>query len=195
MRITGGRARGIQLQSPATDQTRPATDYLREALFSSLGQVVAATRVLDLYAGTGAYGLEALSRGAQHTTFVEKNRSVHKCLKENICRVCKSLGITDPSLHTQTLHTDALKWTNPSGVGYDLIIADPPYPLLAKHSVTIIRHALSLLSQAPHSVLVLEAPGEFTIESLPAKFRIKKRIAKHQHQPSAILIESSDEDA
>ena len=75
MRITGGAARGIPLRAPKGSQTRPATDRMREAIFSRLGHRVSQARVADLYAGTGSYGLEALSRGATQVHFFEKKSS------------------------------------------------------------------------------------------------------------------------
>src|SRR3954470_14415206 len=92
MRISGGIARGITLAVPKGGQVRPATDGLRQAVFSSLGERVVAARFLDLFAGSGAYGLEALSRGAAGGVFVEQNHRATACLRENISAVCKSLG-------------------------------------------------------------------------------------------------------
>ena len=74
MRISGGKARGIPLRACKAPELRPATEANRERLFSSLGQAVINARILDLFAGTGSYGLEALSRGAVEASFVEKNK-------------------------------------------------------------------------------------------------------------------------
>ena len=79
MRITGGKARGIPLASPKGDATRPATDQLREAVFSSLGARIEGAQVADLFAGTGAYGLEAMSRGAIGGIFVEAFERAWAC--------------------------------------------------------------------------------------------------------------------
>src|SRR3954454_24471036 len=92
MRISGGAARGITLVTPKGDAVRPATDGMRQAVFSSLGARVAGARFLDLFAGSGAYGLEALSRGAIAGTFVEQNGKAVACLRQNIAAVCKSLN-------------------------------------------------------------------------------------------------------
>ena len=73
MRITSGFARGISLDAPKGDTTRPATDAARQAIFSSLGEAVVGAQVLDMFAGTGSYGLEAASRGAKSAVFVEKS--------------------------------------------------------------------------------------------------------------------------
>lgn len=92
MRITGGKARGIQLQSPSKGQTRPATDYLREAVFASLGGIAEGARVLDCFAGTGAYALEAMSRGAHSATLIEQNAAAVRCMRQNAAAVAKSAG-------------------------------------------------------------------------------------------------------
>src|SRR5690242_14529688 len=92
MRISGGAARGVPLLVPKGDAVRPATDGMRQAVFSSLGARVAGARFLDLFAGSGAYGLEALSRGAAGGVFVEQNAKAAACVKKNIETVCKSLG-------------------------------------------------------------------------------------------------------
>ena len=92
MRISGGLARGIELSVPKGDAVRPATDGMRQAVFSSLGPRVAGARFVDLFAGSGAYGLEAFSRGASGGTFVEQNAKAAACLRKNIAAVCRSLG-------------------------------------------------------------------------------------------------------
>src|SRR4051794_29287469 len=92
MRISGGRARGIPLLAPKGDAVRPATDGMRQSVFSSLGDRVVDARFLDLFAGSGAYGLEALSRGAATGVFVEQNAKAAACIERNIAAVCKSLG-------------------------------------------------------------------------------------------------------
>ena len=92
MRISGGLARGITLAVPKGEVTRPATDGMRQSVFSSLASAVPGARFLDLFAGSGAYGLEALSRGAVGGVFVEQNPRAVACVRKNIEAVCKSLG-------------------------------------------------------------------------------------------------------
>ena len=98
MRITGGQARGIPLTLPKGDAVRPATDALRQAVFSSLAARVPGVRFLDLFAGSGAYGLEALSRGDSGAVFVEKDARTAGFIRGNIAAVCKSLGRTPDGL-------------------------------------------------------------------------------------------------
>src|SRR3954471_22722366 len=105
MRITGGVARGIPLALPKGDSVRPATDALRQAVFSSLAARVPGARFLDLFAGSGAYGLEAFSRGAEGGVFVEKNARTADFIRRNITAVCKSLGRDEAGL--QVVAADA----------------------------------------------------------------------------------------
>ena len=126
MRISGGKARGIPLRSRKAQGLRPATEANRERLFSSIGDQVLQTRILDLFAGTGSYGLEGLSRGASHATFVEKNRKVSQVLCENIAGVLKSACL--PTSAAKVIVRDVLNLlksvpANP----FDLIFIDPPY--------------------------------------------------------------------
>ena len=91
MRITSGNARGIWLNSPKGDSTRPATDAARQAIFSSIGDAIIGSRVLDIFAGTGAYGLEAASRGASEILFVESDKKALDALKSNVYAVERAL--------------------------------------------------------------------------------------------------------
>src|SRR6186713_1475308 len=91
MRISGGGARGITLAVPKGDAVRPATDGMRQSVFSSLGARVTGARFLDLFAGSGGYGLEALSRGAAGGVFVEQNARTAGFIRDNLTAVCKSL--------------------------------------------------------------------------------------------------------
>ena len=90
MRISGGAARGVTLQVPKGDLTRPATDGMRQAVFSSLAARLPDARFVDLFAGSGAYGLEAFSRGAAGGVFVEQNAKAAACIRKNIAAVAKS---------------------------------------------------------------------------------------------------------
>ncbi|MEZ6021828.1 MAG: 16S rRNA (guanine(966)-N(2))-methyltransferase RsmD, partial [Planctomycetota bacterium] len=123
MRIISGQWRGRRLQAPDGLVTRPMLGRVREALFSSLGDRVDDARVLDLYAGTGSLGLEALSRGAAHVRFVEQDRKVQSVLKANIA----ALG-AEPSAEVRG--GDALAPNLWQGEPWDIVFLDPPYPLL-----------------------------------------------------------------
>ncbi len=121
MRIIAGQFRGRPLQAPAGLATRPTADRVRESLFSMLASRVGSfegLRVADLYAGSGALGFEALSRGAEHATFVDTDRGASAAIKAN----GHKLGITD---RIRILGASALSL--PRTDAFDLILADPPY--------------------------------------------------------------------
>lgn len=121
MRIIAGEWRGRKLVAPVGQQTRPTADRTRETLFSMLASRLGSfegLRVADLYAGSGALGLEALSRGAAHSTFVENDRAAVKAIEANAA----TLGATD-RIAVRATSAAALPKMEP----FDLILADPPY--------------------------------------------------------------------
>jgi 16S rRNA (guanine966-N2)-methyltransferase len=124
MRVIAGRLGGRRLGAPRGQATRPTSDRVREALFSALGDVSGA-RVLDLYAGTGALGIEALSRGAARATFVDNARPALAALRENLA----SLDLTgETSVIAQPVARAAASIEGP----FDLVFADPPYAAVAE---------------------------------------------------------------
>ena len=120
MRVIGGKARGRQLKSVPGKQTRPITDRVKEALFNILAGDVQGARVLDLFGGTGAVGIEALSRGARHVTFVEIAGKPYRVLKENL----RLTGFED---FATTVRGDAFAFLrgNPDEP-YDIVYIAPP---------------------------------------------------------------------
>lgn len=121
MRIVGGELGGRRLVAPRGSNTRPTADRVREALFSALFDVEALT-VLDLYAGSGAVGLEALSRGARSATFVENDRAALAALESNIA----ALGL---EARCTVLRYDVARALRTVEGPFDLVFADPPYHL------------------------------------------------------------------
>lgn len=123
MRITGGVHRSRTLRAPKGTATRPTSDRVREAVFSILEseRSLEGARVLDLYAGTGALGLEALSRGAAHATLVEKAKDALSCLRANIAAL--ELGDATAVVATAVERCVPLLGT----AAFDLVLADPPY--------------------------------------------------------------------
>ena len=122
MRIIAGSARGRRLKAPDTRGTRPATDRVREAVFSAIGAFVEGCDVVDLYAGSGSFGLEALSRGARSAMFVESGRKALDALRANI--KATGLGPADVSgLDVGGWLVDADR----AGARFDLVFMDPPW--------------------------------------------------------------------
>jgi 16S rRNA (guanine966-N2)-methyltransferase len=124
MRVIAGTAKGRRLQAPASRATRPLTDRMREAIFSSLGDQVEDALVLDLFAGSGAFGIEALSRGARRAVFVEKARSALVALRGNLAASGFEARVVDADV------ANFLRGSPPEAP-FDLIMLDPPFELAA----------------------------------------------------------------
>jgi 16S rRNA (guanine966-N2)-methyltransferase len=123
MRVVAGTYRGRSLKAPKGEQTRPTSDRVREALFSILGETVSEARVLDLFAGSGALGIEALSRGAATVTFVDSAHAAIRAINENL----ESLELEAEVIRLPVLR--ALGCTPVATRQYDLVFIDPPYRL------------------------------------------------------------------
>jgi 16S rRNA (guanine966-N2)-methyltransferase len=121
VRVTGGLAGGMNLQSPRSPGVRPTTDRVRSALFNILsGYGLEETRIVDLYAGTGSVGIEALSRGAAHSDFVEVDRRQVEVIRDNLT----STKMADRAM---VLRDDVLKAIERLHGPYDFMLMDPPY--------------------------------------------------------------------
>ena len=189
MRITGGVARGIRLTVPSRGQIRPATDRLRESVFSSLGPSVEGRRILDLFAGTGAYGLEALSRGAESVAFIEKDRNAVACLKANLMAVGKSLNRS--GLRTDVTQADVLHWRPAAAREFDLVFADPPFSRLESIIDPLFRFLSMLPIRGGELRLVLEVPGHYQPAS--PGWILVRRIGKGRDQPTCCLFRRDEE--
>ena len=121
MRVIAGTARGVPLVAPRDGNTRPITDRVKETLFGILGERVLNAVVLDLYAGSGAIGIEALSRGAAHATFVERGRDAIAALRTNLART----GLAT-SARVEATDVDRFLATGEGGP-WSLVVLDPPY--------------------------------------------------------------------
>ena len=145
MRVIAGTARGVPLAAPRGSQTRPITDRVKETLFGILGDRVPDARLLDLYAGSGAIGIEALSRGAAHADFVDRDRSALTALRANLERT----RVEGASVH----EVDVERFLATAEGPWDLVVLDPPYevraivaplravvPRLAPGATVVIKH-------------------------------------------------------
>lgn len=152
-RIIAGTARGARLEVPGAG-TRPTSDRVRESLFGALDSldVIAGARVLDLYAGSGALGLEAMSRGAASADFVERGRQAAAIVRRNAAVVSKAGGVPSGRVHEVAVHAYLLRAAGP----FDLVFTDPPYdfddaamtadlialrPLLSPEAVVVVERA------------------------------------------------------
>jgi 16S rRNA (guanine966-N2)-methyltransferase len=145
MRVISGTARGVPLTVPRDRATRPITDRVKETLFAILGERVPDARVADLYAGSGAIGIEALSRGAASVDFVERGRPALAALRTNLERTRLAEGAR---IHA----VDVARFLADETGAWDLVIADPPYE--ARAIVAPLQAAAARL--APGGMLVLK---------------------------------------
>ena len=164
VRIIGGRLRGRRIAVPDAPGLRPTPDRVRETLFNWVGPKMAGARVLDLFAGTGALGLEALSRGAAAVTLVEQQRVAVTALQETVQR----LGVPE----VRVVATDALSFLASDQGQYDLILLDPPFAadLLAPAVQAIVRHQ----RLAPDGVVYMEQPRDAGPPALPEGWNLHR---------------------
>jgi len=150
MRVIAGLAKGRRLLAPRDGGTRPMTDRAREGVFSSLGSAVPGARVLDLYAGSGSLGLEALSRGAVSVVFVERGRAALAVLRANVAAV---------GLGGDVVAGDVAVYLGRAAGPFDLAFVDPPYAL-ALASVEQVLGGLVHLLAAGGTVVLHRRAGE-----------------------------------
>jgi len=158
MRITGGTLRGRKLIVPKSPAIRPMRDQVRSALFSILGDLVEGSRFLDLFAGTGSVGIEALSRGASFAVFVDESREAVKLIERNL----QELGLTSRAEILQDDVFRALERLHRRGEPFDLVFVGPPYGQELAHKALERLGELSLLRD--EAVVVTEIFKKETLE-------------------------------
>jgi 16S rRNA (guanine966-N2)-methyltransferase len=158
LRIIGGEWRGRRIRFPGKGGIRPTPDRVRETLFNWLAAAVPGARCLDLFAGSGALGLEALSRGAREATFVELNR-------ENAARLRETVALLAPG-RASVVQADARAWLAGPAAAYDIAFLDPPF------EAGLLEAALEALAGrgwlAPEAFVYLEMPAKSGEPALPA---------------------------
>ena len=164
MRIIAGECRGRRIEGPSDDKTRPTSDPVRESIFNILGDRVVDRTVIDLFAGSGALGLEALSRGAKYATFVDINRENVRLIYRN----AKSLGYED---RTKVSLADAHRFGKSLSVDVEtplVFFLDPPYLEYERHADRIGELIESLVQKAPEgSTIVVESGKHWNEKLLP----------------------------
>jgi 16S rRNA (guanine966-N2)-methyltransferase len=125
MRVIAGTYGGRRLRAPRGPQTRPVTDRVKEAVFSSLGPEVPGSEIVDLYAGSGAFGIEALSRGARHAVFVESGRDALAALRDNLA----GLGVPSDTFAVEAVTVERYLDAAATGPCVHVAFCDPPWPL------------------------------------------------------------------
>ena len=161
MRVIAGSARGRRLKELQGMDTRPTTDKVKESMFNIIQFEVEGRKVLDLFGGTGQLGIEALSRGASHCTFVEMRRDAVTLMRDNL----KTTEFTDQS---RIVQGDALAFLSSCREKFDVILLDPPYhtDLLERCMEAIVM--FDILSE--HGIMVCESPAERQLPEMPETY-------------------------
>jgi len=171
-RVIAGEAGGRRLAVPAGRDTRPTSDRAREGLFATIVSVtgsLAGARVLDLYAGSGAVGLEALSRGAEHVLLVESGARAGRVIRANI----EAIGLPGAEMVTDRVERVLARGPAPSAAGsgrYDIVFADPPYALAAQEVSAMLTALADHDWLAAGALVVVERATRSGPPSWPAGF-------------------------
>lgn len=163
LRIIAGEQRGRKIQVPGGPDVRPTTDRVREAIFNSLRLLVPGRAAFDLFAGSGALGLEALSRGATHATFVESNHRVAAVLRQNVRHLHYDERVT-------VVVGDVFHWAARANwpTQPPVVLIAPPYAFFGNRLAELQRLWTTLVRELPDdTVIVLQAPRLFDHSSLP----------------------------
>ena len=179
MRVIAGSHRGRRLSGPQGTVLRPTSDKVREALFSILGTHVSGGRFLDLYAGTGAVGIEALSRGASAVTFVESDPTAVQLLQKNL-RACQLLDRAQVRVGQAATFLERKDWW---GGPYDVLFADPPYAALDELEVLIHAWKPGLLSE--HAAVIIEQDSR---TELPASIDHAALVRRYVYGDTALHL-------
>ncbi len=175
MRVIAGSAKGRPLKLDRRSAVRPTSDKLREAMFSTLAFAVPDRKVLDLFAGTGALGIEALSRGAATATFVDSDRSAVAMIRANL----EATGLSD---RAAVVHAAAERFVASGGGPFDLVLMDPPY--LSGVPYGVLRGLLEQGMLAPDATLVVETSSRLGEIEVPAGYRLQQH---RRYGDSALL--------
>ena len=163
LRIIGGEHRGRVITFPDQPGLRPTADRVRETLFNWLAPVIEGARCLDLFAGSGALGFEAVSRGAREVVMIEAVPAVARRLEEN----ARQLGVED---RVRVLCTDALSWLDTAGDTFDILFVDPPFA--ADLAQRVIERLSRTGLMSANARIYLEQDAAQPLPALPAHWRL-----------------------
>lgn len=163
LRIIGGRWRGVPITFPAIEAVRPSPDRVRETLFNWLQPVIVGSRCLDLFAGSGALGLEALSRGAASVDFVDSEPAIGRHLTATLEKLRATGGVVHVS--------DALRFLDRTPRPFDIVFLDPPY---ASDLLAAVCGKLAVGWLAPGACIYLECPADRRLPVLPPDWSVHR---------------------
>lgn len=168
MRVIAGSARSLKLVTPEGMDTRPTSDRIKETLFNILQTQISGSIVIDIFAGSGALGIEALSRGARHAYFIENNATAYRCIQDNL----RFTKLGDKASVLKQDAAVALELINEKDV--DLIVIDPPYQKC--YEERILRQLALMNYVSTETLIVMETSKQYPVASdfLPPEFIITR---------------------
>lgn len=169
MRVVSGSAKGRPLKAVPGMKTRPTTDKVKEAIFSMIGPYFTGGKVLDLYAGTGGLGIEALSRGMDSAVFIDRDPKAVSTIRGNV----KHAGMTE---HAEIYRNDAVRALAAlakRGLQFDLVFLDPPYKLTNMDEIILMMEEQQLLQTS--AIIVIEHDADYTYDSEIGTFHCTRR--------------------
>lgn len=170
MRVIAGKARRLQLKTPEGFETRPTTDRTKETLFNILNPYLADADFLDLFSGSGAIGIEALSRGAKYAAFVDDSRSSVECIRANL----KNTKLDSQAEVFAMTALEAIRALEIKGKVFDIIFMDPPYNQMLEQEVLRALQSSNIIYC--DTIIVVEASIKTSFEYLEqTRFRIYKQ--------------------
>jgi 16S rRNA (guanine966-N2)-methyltransferase len=169
VRVIAGMAKGTKL-TPVPEGTRPVSDRAREGLFSSLGHRVAGARVLDLYAGTGAMGIEALSRGAEHATFVDHATGAIRAIRDNLAK-------TRLAEQAEVVRTEVRRFLGGPEREFDVVFLDPPYAVSGVDLEMALVGVSGGWLASDDGVVALTRPAKTSMPVIPVNWQVARRLS------------------
>ena len=178
MRVITGEARGRRLETLQGDDVRPTTDKVKEAIFSSIQFDIQGRTFLDLFAGSGQMGIEALSRGAKSAVFVDSSIKAVNIVRKNL----NSVGFYD---RAKVLHTDSIGYLNMITEPFDIVYLDPPYGVgLLQEALPVVAEKIRktgiIIAENQENEEILQNYGEFMLDRQHCYGKIKISIFRHK---------------
>jgi 16S rRNA (guanine(966)-N(2))-methyltransferase RsmD len=192
MRVIAGKARRTQLKSIEGMATRPTTDRIKETLFNMLAQDIYGSHFLDLFSGSGAIGIEALSRGAELAVFVENNRQAARCIEENLAKT----KLASQAVLWTTDCASAIQRLDMGKQHFDIIFMDPPYNKLLEKEMLGLLRKVSFIDE--ETLIIIEASLETDFNYLEAYgycLTKQKKYKTNQHVFVKRVLENKNENS
>ena len=178
MRVITGEARGRRLETLEGADVRPTTDKVKEAIFSAIQFDIQGRTFLDLFAGSGQMGIEALSRGAESATFVDSSRKAVEVVRKNL----NTVGFYS---RAKVIHTDSLSFLNMNSENFDIVFLDPPYGNgILQEALLVVAENMKktgiIIAESNENDTILQNYGEFVLDRERRYGKIRVSIYRHK---------------